>query len=194
MFTVSGQNGFPKLVNGPTVEFAQGALTVQMDIRGVQQTVCLAAPAVCSPATTCTATMPFELIAESRDAAVLRVRENASIVAEVAINAVTDSVHVINTCDQTGIFISAASSVRPGVCAPVVMHARGPLVSESSPDSIKSTFVVPEAPADLGFCSAGRGNLRVSVSGPASADVAEICLSRPVVRVGISDEPFAGLH
>jgi uncharacterized protein (TIGR03437 family) len=36
-------------------------------------------------------------------------------------------------------------------------------------------FVVPALPPDLGRCSAGTGNLRVLVSGPASADSASVC-------------------
>ncbi len=258
VFPVPGPNGLPKLVSGLSVEFAQGPLTVQMDVRGVQQNACPAAPAVCSPATTFTVQIPYELAVESRDTPLLRVRENAAIVAEVAIRAVTDNIHVINTCDQTGIFLSLASDVRPGTCAPMVMHARGPLVSFNSPavpgetlvlwayglgalnrpiatgfvpccpnylavqpfsvglsysDPLRSPwrrleqripgyagtsggglyqvhFVVPPEPADLGGCSTAAGNLRVVVSGAASADVAEICLSRPGLRVGVSEVPF----
>jgi uncharacterized protein (TIGR03437 family) len=261
VFPISGPNGLPTLVSGLTVEFAQGPLTVQMSIRGVQQNACPAAPAACSPATTFTVQIPYELVVESRDAAVLRVRENASLVAEVAINAVTDSVHVINTCDQTGVWLSIAVSVSPGTCAPMVTHAGTPLVSATAPavsgetlvlwvyglgalnhplptsfsvdwveqlpvavqpfnisffyvDGLRSSWqrmeqqvpryagtpggglyqvhlVVPPAPANIANCPTGRGNFRIVVSGPTSADVAEVCLKSPVARLGVSEVPFS---
>ena len=133
-------NGLPTLVNGLTVEFAQGPVTVQMQIRGIQQTAC-PSTGTCSPATSFTIQMPYELVVESRDAALLRVRENAAIVAEVPILPVTDGIHVINTCDQTGIFLSIATQVPAGACAPVVTHG-SKLVSATSPAIPGETLVI----------------------------------------------------
>ena len=48
--------------------------------------------------------------------------------AEVVLNPVTDRVHVINTCDQTGISLSLASGLPGDSCTPMVMHAAGLLV------------------------------------------------------------------
>jgi hypothetical protein len=49
---------------------------------------------------------------------------------------------VLNTCDQTLIYLSAAFGVQPGVCAPMIMHPRGGLVSGSSPAAPGETLVL----------------------------------------------------
>src|SRR5947209_1014323 len=91
IFPVAGPDGYPSVIQGISIDFVQGPLTVALQIRGVQQTVCpVAGP--CSPATTFTIQIPFELNPDSRFPAVLRVNESGAATTEVALNAVTDSV------------------------------------------------------------------------------------------------------
>jgi uncharacterized protein (TIGR03437 family) len=170
--------------------------------------------------------------------------EKGTTVASVNINPVVDNVHIINTCDQTGIFLSVAYNVQAGVCVPIVEHASGQLVSASLPAKGGETlvlwayglgalnhpaeitccstpegvpvavqpftigfsyfdfarfplrrlgqvipsyagggvgiyqvvFAVPSAPSDLSPCYSTTNNLKILLSGPSSADGAEICL------------------
>ena len=135
------QNGFPTEVSGISVDFVQGPLTVQLQIRGVQQSPCPPLGA-CSPATSLTLQIPFELNPDSNTPAVLRIKEGGVLVDEAALNGATDSVHVVNTCDQTGIFLSIAYGLPDGVCVPMVMHGRGPLVSAAAPAKPGETLVL----------------------------------------------------
>jgi uncharacterized protein (TIGR03437 family) len=140
VFPTASVNTFPTTISGISADFVQGPVTVQLPIRGVQQTPCPAAGA-CSPATTLTLQIPYELDPTSAAPAVLRVHEAGAIAATVKLNAVSDSLHIINTCDQTGIFLSLASDIPAGTCVPMVMHPRGPLVSHSSPATSGETLV-----------------------------------------------------
>lgn len=237
-------NGLPMEVNGISADFVQGPVTVQLGIRAVQQTPCPTTGA-CSPATTLTIQIPYELDPASSAKASLRIKEGGATVATVALQPVTDHVHVINTCDQTGIFLSLAADVPAGSCVPMVMHPHGPLVSFSAPAVPGETvvvwaygmgaidhpipdaccvtpdqyplavqpvtvnlsyanagefplrrlttvapsyagmvgsglyqvqFVVPPVPANFRPCTGEVGNLTILVSGPTSADSAQVCV------------------
>ncbi len=237
-------NGLPTEVAGISAEFVQGPVSVQLEIRGVQQSPCPAS-GPCSPSTSLTIQIPYELNPDSASPALLRISEHSVAAADVALNGVTDSVHVINTCDQTGIYLSLAAEVPAGSCVPMVMHARGPRVSSSapavpgeelvvwvyglgavehpipepccaSPDQLplavqpvnvnlsyadagrfplkrlarvvpdyagmvgsgiyQVQFAVPAVPADMSPCSYKTGNLFIEVSGPNSADTAQVCV------------------
>jgi uncharacterized protein (TIGR03437 family) len=141
VFPTSGTAGFPTEVSGISADFVQGLVTVQLEIRGVQQTACPAS-GTCAPATTLTIVIPYELNPDSGTPAQLHVREAGSTVATVNLKPVSDSVHIINTCDQTGIFLSLADGIPDGTCAPMIMHPRGPLVSPSAPATPGETLVV----------------------------------------------------
>jgi uncharacterized protein (TIGR03437 family) len=141
VFPPLDSGGFPSVVNGISADFVQGPVTVQMQIRGVQQTPCPPSGA-CSPATTLTIQIPYELDPASTSSAALRIKEAGAAVATVDLEPTLDSVHIINTCDQTGIFLSLAYDVPAGTCAPMVMHPRGPLVSRTSPAVPGETLVV----------------------------------------------------
>ena len=236
--------GLPIAVQGITVGFVQGPVTVQVQIREVQQSPCPASGA-CSPATTLTLQIPYELNPDSSTQAVLEVKENGASVTDIVLNPVTDSVHVLSTCDQTGVFLSLAFGLPADSCVPMVMHAQGPLVSMSAPAKPGETlvvwayglgaidhpmpeiccasvdqlplavqpfnvslsyadagrfplrrlaqvvpnyvgmvgsglyqvqFVVPAVPSDISPCSGTSGNLTVQVSGPNSADAAQLCM------------------
>ena len=231
-------------VQGITVGFAQGPVTVQVQIWEVQQSPCPASGA-CSPTTTLSMQIPYELNPDSSTQAVLGVKENGAPVTDIVLNPVTDSVHVLNTCDQTGVYLSLAWGLPADSCVPMVMHAQGPLVSGSAPAKPGETlvvwayglgaidhpmpeiccssvdqlplavqpfnvsltyadagrfplrrlaqvvpnyvgmvgsglyqvhFVVPAAPSDISPCSGESGNLTVQVSGPNSADAAQLCM------------------
>lgn len=134
-------DGFPTQVNGISADFVQGPITIQIQLRGVQQTACPATGA-CSPATTLTIQIPYALDTNSTSPAILHVNENGALVATVNLQPATDSVHIINTCDQTGVYLSVAVGLPAGTCAPIVMHPHGPLVSEQSPAVPGETLVV----------------------------------------------------
>jgi len=242
---VAGGNGYPTEVRGISADFVQGPTTIALPIRVLQQSPCPSFGG-CSPSTTITTQIPFELAPTPANPAKLRVKEGGVAISEIAIQAVTDSVHVINSCDETGIFLSLAHGLPANLCAPMVMHARGPLVSASAPAKPGETLIVwayglgaltnpmpgsccsepsqvpvvahpftasfsysntqrqplrrmgrpaapsyagmiggglyqvhvtvPEAPQDLGPCLGTRGNVQVTISGPASADAAEFCV------------------
>src|SRR3954451_8802557 len=57
IFPVAGPDGFPSVVQGISIDFVQGPLTVALQIRGVQQTPCPAA-GPCTPATSFTVQIP----------------------------------------------------------------------------------------------------------------------------------------
>lgn len=141
IFPVGSPTGLPTVVAGISVNFIQGPVTVQLAIRGVQQTPCPSAGA-CSPATTLTLQIPYELDPASATQASLSISLGGSVIAQVGINGVTDSVHVIDTCDQTGIYLSLAYGLPPGSCVPMVMHAEGPLVSAQSPATAGETLIL----------------------------------------------------
>jgi len=133
-------NGYPTEVKGITVAFVQGLVTVQLPIRGIQQSACPASGA-CSPATTLTLQNPYELNPGSSTPAYLDVKEGGATVAKVTLSPVSDSVHLISTCDETGIFLSLAYGVPADTCVAMVMHAGGPLVSQASPAKPGETLV-----------------------------------------------------
>lgn len=241
---VANNAGFPTEVKGISVDFVQGPVTVQLEIRGIQQSPCPPSGA-CSPATSLTIQIPYELNPDSGIQALLRIKEGGAPLADVVLSAVTDSVHVINTCDQTGIFLSLAYGMPADSCTPMVIHAHGPLVGTSAPAKPGETlvlwayglgaiehpipepccaspdqlplalqpfnvsftyadagrfpqrrlahvvpdyvgmvgaglyqvqFVVPAVPSDISTCYGRSGNLTVQVSGPKSADVAQLCV------------------
>lgn len=235
-------NGLPTEVEGLTVSFVQGSASTALPIRAVQQSACPATGA-CSPATTFTIQIPYELNVTA--AAALEMRDTGNVVARVAISPVTDDIHIINTCDQTGIYLSVAYAVPDGLCAPMVMHAKGPLVSATAPAKPGETlilwayglgaidhpipsnccqspdelplatqpfnigfsypdasriafrrlessaptytgmpgaglyqvhFVVPNLPPGIPACTESKGNLKALLSGPTSADSADLCV------------------
>jgi hypothetical protein len=103
VFPIQVATGFPTEVNGLSANFVQGLVTIQLQIRGVQQTACPAS-GPCSPATTLTFQIPYELVPGSSDKPMLMNLEKGTTVASVNINPVVDSVHIVNTCYQQGFF------------------------------------------------------------------------------------------
>ena len=121
---VPDSGAFPKSLNGISVDLVQGkdATATPLGLRAIYQTHCLAP---CSRVTGITLQIPFELQADfasrSDPAPYLRIGENGKAAGGVSLNPVTDNVHVLNTCDDSQVYISAAYSVPQNVCTPVVM-------------------------------------------------------------------------
>jgi hypothetical protein len=121
---VPGPSGLPNVLDGISVDLIQGqAGTVTgLGLSAAYQTNCIAP---CSPVTGITLQIPFALGTTSGSAGgsppQVRISQNGTPVGAVALQPVSDSVHVVNTCDDTQMYISAAVSVPQDVCAPAVM-------------------------------------------------------------------------
>ena len=121
---VPGPSGLPHVLAGVSVDLVQGkaGTATSLGISAIYQTHCLQP---CSPVTGITLQVPFELetnfVANNDPAPQLRISENGAPVGAVSLLPVTDSVHVLNTCDDSQVSISAAISVPQNICAPVVM-------------------------------------------------------------------------
>ncbi|MFN7921945.1 MAG: hypothetical protein U0Q16_17720 [Bryobacteraceae bacterium] len=129
--------GFPTEFNGVSVDFVQGAVTAKTPIQLLEQTSC-ASIANCTPATSILLRIPYELDPASSTRALLRIKERGTVAGEIAIDAVTDNIHVINTCDKkTRRFVSAAlvAEIPAGVCVPAVLNYSSlpPLVTPTTP-------------------------------------------------------------
>ena len=121
-----GPTGLPYVLNGISVDLVQGnpATTISLALRALYQTHCAPADA-CTRVTGITLQVPFELeadyFAKGDPLPVVRISENGKQVGGVILHPVTDSVHVINPCDDSQIFLSAAFSVPQNICSPMVM-------------------------------------------------------------------------
>jgi hypothetical protein len=120
-------NGWPNTIDGVSVDLVQGnpVVVTPVEVRGIQQAQC-AQPEACAPLTGITIQVPFSLDADSFAKSglfpELRIGENGKTMGGILLRPVTDSVHVIDTCDNTLIYLSAAFSIPQVVCAPMVMR------------------------------------------------------------------------
>jgi hypothetical protein len=118
--------GFPTTLNGISADLVQGnpATTTSLGLRALYQTNCIPADA-CNRVTGITLQIPFELdsdyAAKGNTIPVIHINENGKRVGGVALRPVSDNVHVLNTCDDTQVYVSAAYSVPQNICTPVVM-------------------------------------------------------------------------
>jgi uncharacterized protein (TIGR03437 family) len=89
-------------------------------------------PTVCTNSTAITVQIPFELVPNAERSrlpanfATLTISDNNAPGEPIALNAVSDRIHILNSCD-----ISLSS--QPGACSPVFLHADGSIVSSASP-------------------------------------------------------------
>ena len=118
------QTGWPRELSGISVDLVQGSptQTTPLELRALYQGDCAQRDS-CSPLTGITLQIPFG-IGPDRTASsfpVLRIKEDGRPVGGVILRPVSDNVHVMNTCDDTQIYISAAASVPGDRCFPVVM-------------------------------------------------------------------------
>lgn len=123
-----GQGGWPNNIAGIAVDLVQGnpPASVPVEVRGIQQAPC-PHPEVCAPVTGITLQIPFSLhtdyAAKGEPMPELRISEQGAPAGGILLWPVSDGVHVLNTCDGTLIYISAAATLPPGACVPVVMDA-----------------------------------------------------------------------
>ena len=113
------------------------ALSVPME--GLQQPSCRARNVNCPVITSSTLVLPYDLqvpTQASAESAMLRIFENDTAVGDIPLHPISDFVHILNSCDQTPIYIGALlyASPAPG-CRSVVQHANGDLVTSSNPAS-----------------------------------------------------------
>jgi hypothetical protein len=119
-----GPSGFPLDLNGISVDLIQGkaATATGLPLRAAYQTHCLEP---CSRVTGITLQIPFELdtdyAAKGDPFPWLQISEKGKPVGGVLLRPVSDNIHVINTCDDSQVYISAAVSVPQNICAYVVM-------------------------------------------------------------------------
>ena len=124
--TAPTADGWPNSVAGVAFDLVQGnrPSVTPVAVRGIQQTQC-GPSEVCSLLTSATLIIPFTL--HSNYASLgepppqLRISENGITVGTVLLRPVSDFVHVLNTCDGTLVYLSAAYSVPQDVCTPAVM-------------------------------------------------------------------------
>lgn len=108
--------------------------------------------------------------------------------------------HVLNTCDDTQTYISAAYTIPQDVCAPVVMvnnklnslynlaHGGDQLAAWVSDPSFAAyvnggmyqvNFTLTATPSGLPACDGVtvKSNLTVTITGPNSQDAAQLCVA-----------------
>jgi uncharacterized protein (TIGR03437 family) len=126
---------FPTLLGGLSANFTQGATPIPVPLLGISQTRC---PSVANCAVTnITLQVPYELTlpqpgAATAKAATLTVLENGSPLGTIRLNPVSDNIHVLSSCDGTGIAGLFGSASQPP-CRPAVTHGDGQLVTSSNP-------------------------------------------------------------
>jgi len=123
---VPGPTGFPHSLNGISADLVQGTqqTVTSLELHAAYQTRCAPAEA-CASVTGITLQVPFELetdfASKGDPLPIIRISENGKQVGGVLLRPVSDNVHVLNTCDDTQISISAAYTVPQNVCTPAVM-------------------------------------------------------------------------
>jgi hypothetical protein len=134
---------YPTQLAGISVILKQGADT-PVGIRAVQQTPCLGGPSPCSPITTLTVLVPMVLRTDQGTAAIpfFEIAENGVIEAEIPLLPVSDSVHIINSCDQTLISVGIFFSLPTAACFADVQHASGAPVTSGDPAAPGETLMM----------------------------------------------------
>jgi len=115
---------FPLVLSGISVDLVQGnpPKTTRLPLRALYQYQSCTQLSDCVPLTGITLQLPFELETQQNTGIpALRVTQNGKAAGGVSLRPLADNVHVLNTCDDSQIFISAAYSVPQNVCTPVVM-------------------------------------------------------------------------
>lgn len=116
-----GPNGLPTVLDGISVDLIQGqaGTVTNLPLVALYQTHCLGP---CSPVTGITLQVPFTLdTSNAANPPQLRISENGAPAGAVSLQPVSDSIHVINTCDDSQVDVPAAVSIPADICAPAVM-------------------------------------------------------------------------
>jgi hypothetical protein len=133
-----GNSGWPNGVGGVTVDLVQGDAAsttgTPVEVQAVQQSQCGQSD-LCSTVTSFTLQIPNSLAFPGPTYSYqprLRISEKGAPVGFVLLAPVTDAIHVLNSCDGTEIFLSAAYGTSPNSCVPMVLNSRE-LISLGSP-------------------------------------------------------------
>src|SRR5260370_2503781 len=139
-------SGWPDNINGVSVALVQGnpPEVTPVEVRGIQQAQC-PQPEACAAITGITIQAPFSIhadyLAKGEPLPQLRIGENGKTVGGIMPAAVSDNVHVIDTCDNTLIFLSAAFDVPQVACSPMVMNGAR-LASPTNPGHAGSALAM----------------------------------------------------
>lgn len=107
---------------------------IAVPVYAVQQPKCLDPFSPCTPVTTVTVRIPFDMLAPADEfnIASLKIFDQGKSVGELALRPVADNIHFGNLCDQTAIMVSASPSGNAG-CIPLLQHTNGSLVTAANP-------------------------------------------------------------
>lgn len=121
---VPGPTGLPTTLAGISVDLVQGkaGTVTSLGLIGAYQANCLAP---CSLLTGIALQVPFGIETNFGTTGdplpQLRISQDGTALGAVTLLPVSDSVHVINTCDDSQVSVPAAVSVPQDICAPAVM-------------------------------------------------------------------------
>ncbi|MFN0104483.1 MAG: hypothetical protein ACKV2U_20650 [Bryobacteraceae bacterium] len=130
--------GYPRELNGIQVRITQsGGAPMEAGLVAVQQTGCPTPAGNCIPATSITLLIPETLDTDSGRwfdrAGTLAVMDGATAVAEFPFRAVSDNLHIMNSCDATLVFMSIfVDAPNASACLPNVLQDQR-LVNTNNP-------------------------------------------------------------
>jgi hypothetical protein len=218
---------YTMLNSGISVLLFQSAEPKQVPVAvyAVQQTKCTEADLGCVPVTVLTIRLPFELqipivpgnvclrgtACGNGGSALLRVFDQTTSVGDLALMPVRDNIHLLNSCDQTLMPVSALSGVALTNCIALVQHTNGQLVTKEKPASIGEVLIAwayglgttsPLPPNNPMVISVGppitilEGQLMLTTQ---TFDVGftlqpNVALSRPADSLAITHPVFAGFR
>lgn len=136
----------PTDVGGISVTLSQQAQPQQtpVGIFGIQQSTCgNSSASTCKPVSTLTLSIPFELQtpADGSNVATLRIADQGTALGDIPLRPVSDSIHVLSSCDQMPIVAGVLSEPHGSGCTPVVQHGDGRLVTDTAPARLGETLI-----------------------------------------------------
>jgi hypothetical protein len=118
--------------SGISAELSQTAnpRQIAVPVYAVQQPKCLDPFSPCTPVTTVTVRIPFDMLAPADEfnIASLDILDQGISVGAFALRPVADNIHFGNLCDQTAIMVSATPGGNAG-CVPLLQHTNGSVVT-----------------------------------------------------------------
>ncbi|HLK62558.1 MAG TPA: hypothetical protein VKU19_03905 [Bryobacteraceae bacterium] len=129
-----------------TLQQAGQAQRIAVPIYGIRQNSCSSMDTNCRVVSTFTLAIPQSLQtpADGSNPAALSISDQGTLLAGIPVHPVTDSIHVINSCDQTPIYVGVFSEVAgiPGGCTALVQHLDGRLVTDRLPAKLGETITI----------------------------------------------------
>jgi uncharacterized protein (TIGR03437 family) len=122
-------------VTGFSAELVQEGGRTPVGIYGVSQSSCPATLTPCAAVTNVTLQIPFELVSAQgvNGYAGLEIKEQDAIIAHFPLRAVSDKVHVVNSCDESVIYYSVFGGQDLEACTAAVVRPRGGLITPRNP-------------------------------------------------------------